>query len=120
MRSRNSAAVSPSEDLHLGLVKSVGCVVCDAGPPNDAHHPVQGLHRITIALCWDCHQGPHGWHGDKSRWRAAKMTEPMALNETLRRVDALRSGRPLKTANPPPRSRQNSARTPSKIIPRAA
>ena len=40
----------------------------------------------TVALCWECHQGKQGWHGDKTLWRIRKMDELAALNITLRRV----------------------------------
>jgi hypothetical protein len=86
MRSRNSKAHSRGESAHLEAVKSVGCVVCDAPPPSAAHHVVQGDHYTTVALCWECHQGKQGIHGDKTLWRIRKMDEWGALNETLRRV----------------------------------
>ena len=45
-------------------------------------------HGLTIPLCWDCHQGPHGIHGDRSRWRLRKMTELDALDRTNLRLEA--------------------------------
>jgi hypothetical protein len=92
MRSKNSKQHDALEAAYLADVKRCHCVVCGAQAPSAAHHPEQELHLITVALCWDCHQGPHGWHGDKSRWRAAKMTELRAINDTRRMVDVLRSG----------------------------
>lgn len=86
MRSKNSARITRDESEHLAKVKSVSCVVCDAGPPSAAHHIEQGMHYTTVSLCWHCHQGPQGIHGDKTLWRIRKMTELGALNETLRRV----------------------------------
>ncbi len=95
MRSKNSKPIDALESAYLRDVKCVACVVCDAPPFGEAHHPEQGLHYLACAVCPDCHGGPghpHGWHGDKSRWRAAKMTEMKAINLTRRRVEELRAG----------------------------
>jgi hypothetical protein len=127
MRSKNSRAIDPLESAYMRDVKLCACVVCDWTPPSDCHHPQQGLHLTGVALCKECHGGPgypHGWHGDKSRWRAAKMTELRAINETRRRVEILRSGGQLhprrNTITAPAPKRKGSALTSSKIIPRAA
>ncbi len=72
---------------YLKLVKSIPCVLCKLlakkqEHPTDAHHPRdgQGLAQragdfCAIALCWDCHQGPLGIHGDRTYLRMAKATE---------------------------------------------
>lgn len=86
MRSKNSKAFTAAEAAHLEAVKSVACVLCDAPPPSAAHHIQQGDHFTTVALCWECHQSPRGWHGTKVLWRIRKWDELDALNETLRRV----------------------------------
>lgn len=86
MRSKNSARITPAESEHMAAVKSVPCSVCDAPAPSAAHHINQGQHMTTVALCWECHQGKQGWHGDKTLWRIRKMDELAALNITLRRV----------------------------------
>jgi len=86
MRTKNAKAIDANEAEHMALVKSCRCVVCGANGPSFAHHIKQGLHLCVVALCWDCHQGPHGIHGDKARWRVAHMTELTALNETLRLI----------------------------------
>lgn len=86
MRSKNSKAFTRGESAHVEAVKSVPCVVCDAPAPSAAHHVVQGDHYTVIAVCWHCHQGPQGIHGDKTLWRIRKLDEWGALNETLRRV----------------------------------
>lgn len=99
MRTKNAKAIDEIESTYMADVKRCSCVVCGAAPA-EAHHPEQGLHLTTVAVCPDCHGGPgypHGWHGDKSRWRAAKMTEMRAINETRRRVDLLRAGRAMPT-----------------------
>lgn len=45
-------------------------------------------HWLTASLCHDCHQGPNGIHGDRTRWRIHDMTELDALADTLRRLVA--------------------------------
>jgi hypothetical protein len=87
MRSKNSKSFTQAEVAHLQAVKSVACSVCDAPPPSAAHHINQGQHFTCIALCWDCHQGPAGWHGTKTIWRIRKLDELSALNITLSRVN---------------------------------
>lgn len=86
MRSKNSKAFTKAEAAHLEAVKSVACVICDAPPPSEAHHIVQGDHFTTVALCTECHTGRGGWHREKTMWRIRKWQEIDALNETLRRV----------------------------------
>lgn len=89
MRSKNSRAFTADESAHIERVKGLPCSVCDAGPPSDAHHIVQGQHFTTVALCKDCHQGSHnGIHGRKALWRVMKMDELDALNVTIRRLAA--------------------------------
>lgn len=67
----------------MGRVKELPCSLCE-GTGGYAHHINQGQHFTTVALCWECHQGQHGWHGDKTLWRIRKFDELDALNETLR------------------------------------
>lgn len=95
MRSKNSRAIRGDEEEHLAAVKSVSCVTCDADPPSIAHHPIQGLHMVTIALCGYCHVGAGGIHGDGTMMRvrfggADQRAVLRAVDETLRRVAALR------------------------------
>jgi hypothetical protein len=124
VRTKNARAIDELEAAYMADVKRVHCVVCNAAPPVQCHHPEQGLHFIGIACCADCHGGPgypHGWHGDKSRWRAAKVTEPRAINETRRRVERLRAGKVHTQATPVTRSRQSRASSPkndNELLPR--
>lgn len=85
MRSKNAPAITPAESAHMASVKALACSVCD-GPGGYAHHIEQRRHYTTVALCYDCHQGPNGWHGNKSLWRIRKMDELDALNITLGRL----------------------------------
>ncbi len=73
--------------LYLELVCRVPCVNCEVlgrkqETPTAAHHPREGVGMAqrsgdfcTCALCWDCHQGPMGIHGDRTYKRMAKLTE---------------------------------------------
>jgi hypothetical protein len=118
VRTKNANAITPDEREHLALVKQCPCSVTGAPPPSEAHHIRQGDHFTAVALSQAAHAGPHGIHGDQSLWRMVKMDELAALNVTLRNVDALRRGNPFSMA--PITSLQNSARTPSKCLPRRA
>jgi hypothetical protein len=89
MRTKNAAAITPAEREHLRLVKLCACGWCDKAG-GFAHHTKQGNHFTTIGTCWDCHQGPMGWHGDRTLMRIYKRDENDALNGTLRRVDELK------------------------------
>lgn len=73
-----------TERRHLARVKELPCSVCGEPGPSSAHHTKQGNQYTCIALCYDCHQGPSGWHGTRQRWKLYKMDENDALNETLR------------------------------------
>ena len=86
MRSKNSKPLTATEREYMGNVKSLPCSVCDAPAPSAAHHINQGQHFTAVALCYDCHQGHNGWHGNKSLWRIRKMDELDALNITIKRL----------------------------------
>ena len=82
----NSKGINRRERAHLARVKAAACSVCDREGPSAAHHIRQGDHYTAISLCWDCHQGPAGWHGTKALWRVRKLDELGALNITLGRL----------------------------------
>jgi hypothetical protein len=72
---------------HMARVKELACSICDAPGPSDAHHIKQGKHYTVVALCKDCHQGPHmGWHGERVAWKIRKLDEIDALDITLSRL----------------------------------
>lgn len=78
------------DQFHKGRVAALFCALCGAPPPSSVHHILQGRtpgrkvgHWLTIPLCWNCHQGPNGIHGDKTLWNIFKKTEFDCLNETL-------------------------------------
>jgi hypothetical protein len=86
MRSKNSSSLTEWQRNHLRRVKELQCSVCDAQPPSDAHHIKQGQHYTAVALCYACHQGRNGWHGEKTIWRIKKMDEIDALAVTIERM----------------------------------
>ena len=85
MQSKNKKAPTAAERAHIARVASLSCVVCGAAPV-EVHEPEQGMWMIAIPLCWGCHRGPHGWHGDRLHWKLQKMTELKAINETWKRL----------------------------------
>lgn len=86
MQSKNKRTTQEERD-HLGRVKEMDCVVCDAPGPSDAHHIRQDLAFTCLPLCKSCHQGSiSGWHGQKAAWKIKHWDELDALNETIRRM----------------------------------
>lgn len=89
MRTKNAKTLTTAEREHVARVKQLGCSVCDAPPPSDAHHINQGQHYTVVALCKDCHQGSLlGWHGQRRAWAIRKMDETAALAVTIERLMA--------------------------------
>ena len=87
MWSKNKAKPTRAESTHIERIKGMGCVVCNAPGPSDAHEIKQGQWFTSIPLCKDCHQGSHnGIHGQARIWSVMKMDELSALNETIRQV----------------------------------
>jgi len=87
LHSKNKAAMTAAERRHVARIKEMGCVVCDASGPSEAHEIEQGLWWVAIPLCVDCHRGHNGIHGTKALWKVRKLSELDALNETLRRLN---------------------------------
>ena len=78
--------LTPRERAHLARVKELRCSLCDAPGPSAAHHIEQGQQYTAVALCYECHQGKHGLHGDRAYWKIRKMDELAALNVTIKRL----------------------------------
>lgn len=72
---------------HMGRIADMPCVLCSILGQRQVgrtyvHHirAGQGMSQrasdfLTIPLCHDCHQGPHGIHGDRSLLRIARVEE---------------------------------------------
>lgn len=72
------------ERAHVERIKEMGCAVCDANGPSEAHELEQGAWFTAIPLCADCHRGGHnGIHGQRRIWSALKKTEMSCLNDTV-------------------------------------
>ena len=82
--------LTKAERAHLERVKSLPCSVCGAPGISEAHHIRQGVQRLAVALCADCHRGYNGWHGTKAYWRIKKMDELDALAVTLQNLEGSR------------------------------
>lgn len=85
--------MSEAAKRHIGRVKELGCAVCGASGPSDAHHILEGRtpgrkspDMLVIPLCRFCHTSPKGIHGDKSMWNIHKATELKCLAETIERL----------------------------------
>ena len=59
---------------HMKRVKGLPCICCGAPGPSCAHHVTgDGKPRDdmrVLPLCYDCHQGQHGYHNAKAAWVA--------------------------------------------------
>lgn len=78
-RSAKREAYMRSQDrvegvAHMLHVKQLPCICCGHPPPSAAHHVTgDGKPRDdmrVLPLCWECHQGPHGYHNAKAEWVA--------------------------------------------------
>jgi len=80
---------------YMGLVKQLPCVLCTIlgdtqNSPTAAHHVRAGRgiaqrsgDFCVVALCYECHQGPLGVHGDRTLLRIAKVEEMDLLDATI-------------------------------------
>ena len=84
MHSKNKRPMTAAERRHVERVKALPCGVCGAPGPSEAHELRQGLWRLVIPLCRDCHQGSfNGIHGQRRIWNVKKLDEPAVLDNTL-------------------------------------
>jgi len=79
-----------SEKKHMARVASLSCACCGKPGPSLVHHirEGQGMSQrasnwLTIPLCFDCHQGPQGLHGDKTLMRIYRLDELDMLADTI-------------------------------------
>lgn len=114
---------------HLERVHSIPCVLCTKlgmtqRTPTAAHHVRTGqgasqraADMLCAALCWDCHQGPQGVHGDRSRLKAAHVTELSLVAITLQALYVVPvTSKPTKRQSAA--KRKGSTDRPSKLLPR--
>ena len=87
MWSKNKPRPTAAESQHIERVKELPCSVCWAPGPSECHEIEQGLWFTSVALCSDCHRGSfNGLHGQRRIWKVNKMTELLALNNTIREL----------------------------------
>lgn len=85
-----------AERDHMARVASLPCVLCERLGQHQwtrttVHHLREGQgvaqranHRLTIALCEDCHQDSRlGMHGDRTLLRIANVDELDLLGDTI-------------------------------------
>ena len=80
---------------YMERVASIPCVLCShlgekQGSRTYVHHVREGKGAsqrasdyLAVALCWGCHQGPHGVHGDRAFMKIAKLSELDLLAKTI-------------------------------------
>lgn len=85
---------------HMDRIASLPCALCERLGMTQAgktyvHHVRKGQgmaqrasNWLAIPLCYDCHQGPSGIHGDRSLLRIAKCEELDLLADTIEKVAA--------------------------------
>ena len=84
MWSKNKKAQTVTEREHVGRIKEMDCIVCQAPGPSEAHEIKQGQWFTSFPLCYSCHRGPYGIHGTKTHLIVRKMDEMQCLNDTIR------------------------------------
>ena len=89
MQSKNKPPMRAAERRWVTRLKLLPCSVCDEGggefAPSEAHEIRQGMWFTAVALCADCHRGPHNGIG-RGIWRVKKMDELAALAVTVERL----------------------------------
>lgn len=87
MHSKNKKPMTNAERAHVDQVRNLGCSVCDAEGPSEAHEIDQGNWWLAVALCPDCHRGSfNGLHGQRRMWLVKHMGENDALGVTIQRL----------------------------------
>lgn len=88
------------ESKHMAKIAAMGCVLCERLGVTQSgrtyvHHIREGQGKsqrasdwLAIPLCYDCHQGKEGIHGDRSLLRVAKCEELDLLADTIAKVAA--------------------------------
>lgn len=89
-----SKQATAAEREYIARVKELPCSCCDAPGPSSAHHAREEQGRgqkaknwLVMALCYSCHQGPLGLHGDKTLMRIYKVDEMDLLAKTIERLN---------------------------------
>lgn len=91
-------AKTKAEKAYHDKVAQLPCMMCFVmGRQSRAsvHHIREGQgasqradHYLVIPLCYDCHQGPHGFHGDRAYMKIHKVEELDLLALTIAMLHA--------------------------------
>lgn len=86
--------MSAAAERHKDRIAQLPCGVCGQPSPSMVHHIRTGQGGsqrasdfLTLPLCYECHQGAGGIHGDRSLWRIRKLSELDVLADTIRRLE---------------------------------
>lgn len=90
----SGAGMTKAQEMHKERVKSLPCCLCNAYPPSDCHHILEGRIKgrksadfCSIPLCKDCHQGErNGIHGQQIMLKIMKETELGLLAKTTEKL----------------------------------
>ena len=89
-----------AESRHLGRIKQLPCALCERlgqqqTSPTEANHPREGQGMaqrssdwLAYPLCYECHRGDNGLHGNRSLFHIAKVSEMDLLADTIRKLTA--------------------------------
>ena len=73
---------------HIAAVKALPCITCGHPAPSYAHHVTGDKQPRSdwrvIPLCYDCHQGPEGYHAAKRTWVAKHGPDFMLLDQVAK------------------------------------
>lgn len=87
---------------HLAQIAKMSCALCAhlglrQSGRTYIHHirTGQGASQraddfLTIPLCYDCHQGTQGIHGDRTLWKVGKVDELDLLAKTIQRLEEVK------------------------------
>jgi hypothetical protein len=74
-RKQRASHEGQASAAYMVAVKELPCCICHRIGVSDAHHcRSDGMARCnwkTIPLCYDCHQGPSGYHARQRTWHRA-------------------------------------------------
>jgi Recombination enhancement, RecA-dependent nuclease len=81
---KRSTPATEAAKKHMARIKAMPCVCCrflgfEQATETEVHHIREDREArndfLTIPLCWSCHQGPNGIHGDKTFLSVLKISE---------------------------------------------
>jgi hypothetical protein len=90
-RARKATEKAAGAWEHMARVKALPCIACGAPPPSSAHHVTGDKQPRSdwrvIPLCYECHQGPQGYHAAKRSWVAKHGPDYLLLDRVQQLLD---------------------------------